>query len=117
MRAVRCGPEIDVGSHGAVTVLIPHSVRDAARRGDSLPAGVQFGTAASNRAPLVCDPVTDRAELRRLLLDIDRATVARAQLQTLVTAAEATVGARRRDLRNLRARLRRAAARAPRSRQ
>jgi hypothetical protein len=54
--------------------------------------------------------VTDRAELRLLLLRIDRAELARAQLQTLVTAADATLVARRRDLRNLRARLRRAAA-------
>jgi hypothetical protein len=35
--------------------------------------------------------VTDRAELRRLLLDIDRAELARSQLQTLVTAADATM--------------------------
>jgi hypothetical protein len=58
--------------------------------------------------------VTDRAELRRLLLHIDRAELARAQLQTLVTAADATLVARRRDLRNLRARLRRAAGATPR---
>jgi hypothetical protein len=72
---------------------------------------VQFGTAPSDRAPVACDQVTDLAELRRLRLDIDRAELARAQLQTLVAAADATHFDRRRDLRNLRARLRRATGR------
>jgi hypothetical protein len=58
--------------------------------------------------------VTDRAALAQLLLNIDRAVLARTHLLTLVTAADDGLAVQRRELRNLRARLRRASVATPR---
>jgi predicted HAD superfamily phosphohydrolase YqeG len=53
--------------------------------------------------------MTDRAQLTRLILQIERDVLARAQLKTLVTDADATIAGRRRDLRNLKTRMARLA--------
>jgi hypothetical protein len=47
----------------------------------------------------------DRSLLRRLNLQLERDLLARAQLQVLVTAADASVAGHRQELRNLKARL------------
>jgi len=52
--------------------------------------------------------VTDRAELRRLRLRLERAVLARRQLRSLVIEADATLAAVRRDLCNAKARIARA---------
>jgi hypothetical protein len=49
--------------------------------------------------------VTDRAELLRLHLRVERAVLAHRQLRSLVIEADATLATVRRDLRNARARL------------
>ena len=50
-------------------------------------------------------PVTDRAELLRLRLRVERAVLAQRQLQSLVIEADATLATMRRELRNAKARL------------
>jgi hypothetical protein len=47
--------------------------------------------------------VTDNAEIRRLILQIERGVLARDQLKVLVAAADAAIAGHRRDLRNLQA--------------
>jgi hypothetical protein len=49
--------------------------------------------------------MADRAERRRLILQIERDVLAQVQLRTLLAVADATVAGRRRDLRNLTARM------------
>ena len=49
----------------------------------------------------------DRAELKRLILQIERDLLAQAQLRTLLTAADKTVAAHREKLRSVRARVKR----------
>jgi hypothetical protein len=49
--------------------------------------------------------MTDRAEFTALTLKIQRALLAQAQLRALLTSADAAVSGRRRELRNLKARL------------
>jgi hypothetical protein len=55
----------------------------------------------------------DRADYRRLILQIERALLARAHVTVLLTAANATVADRRRELRNLKARMSRTRGRSP----
>ena len=47
----------------------------------------------------------DRADFRRLILQIERGLLAQAHLRVLLTAADATVADRKRELRNLKARI------------
>lgn len=49
--------------------------------------------------------MTDRAELQRLILKLERDLTARGQLRALLTVSETTVAVCRRDLRNLKARI------------
>lgn len=49
--------------------------------------------------------MTLRAACRRLMLQLERDLVAQAQFKALLTAADATVIERRRELRNLKARM------------
>jgi hypothetical protein len=49
--------------------------------------------------------VTDRDDYKRLILQIERAVVARASLRTLLAAADATVAGYRQQLRTIKARL------------
>jgi hypothetical protein len=49
--------------------------------------------------------MTDRAELRRLVLQLERDVSARAHLRSLLLAADTTLAIDRRDLRNFKARL------------
>ena len=49
--------------------------------------------------------MTDRAEFTRLILQIERDLLARAQLRVLLTAADTTVAGHRQELRNLKARI------------
>jgi len=49
--------------------------------------------------------MTDRARLRWLVLQIERDLSTHAQLNTLLAAAAGTIEGRRRDLRNLKARI------------
>jgi hypothetical protein len=53
------------------------------------------------------------ADVRRLILQIERGLLARAHLLVLLTAADATVADRRRELRNLKARMARAHGQSP----
>jgi hypothetical protein len=55
--------------------------------------------------------ITDFAELKQLMLQIERDLLAQAQLRTLLSAADATVAARRQRLRVIKARIKRARAR------
>jgi hypothetical protein len=55
--------------------------------------------------------MTDGAAFRRLILQLERALVARAQFRALASATDATVAARRQELRNLKARMARQSAR------
>jgi hypothetical protein len=59
--------------------------------------------------------VTDRGELLRLRLRVQRAVLAQRQLRTLVVEADAALATVRRDLRNAKARVGRAASAARRS--
>jgi hypothetical protein len=59
--------------------------------------------------------VTDRGELQRLHLRVERAVLAQRQLRSLVIDADATLASVRRDLRNAKARLARGAPAARRS--
>jgi hypothetical protein len=59
--------------------------------------------------------LTDRAELRRLHLRVERALIAQRHLRSLALEAEATLATLRRDLRNAKARLARAIPAATRS--
>jgi hypothetical protein len=59
--------------------------------------------------------VPDRTELPRLRLRVERALLVQRQVRSLLMAAEATLAGRRRDLRNHKARVARAAAVIPRS--
>jgi hypothetical protein len=54
---------------------------------------------------------TDFAELKQLMLQIERDLLAQSQLRTLLSAADATVAVRRQRLRVIRARIKRARAR------
>jgi len=49
----------------------------------------------------------DRAELKRLILQIERDLLAQSQLRTLLTAANKTVAAHREKLRSVKARVKR----------
>jgi hypothetical protein len=49
----------------------------------------------------------DRAEFKRLLLQIERDLVAQAQLRTLLIAADTTIADHRQHLRDVKARLKR----------
>lgn len=49
----------------------------------------------------------DRAELKRLILQIERDLLAQAQLRTLLTAADKTVATHRQKLRSVKARVKR----------
>jgi hypothetical protein len=49
--------------------------------------------------------MTDRGAFRRLMLQLERDLVAQGQFRALLTAADATVADRRRELRNLKARV------------
>ncbi|HEX4348633.1 MAG TPA: hypothetical protein VHZ73_13745 [Vicinamibacterales bacterium] len=49
--------------------------------------------------------MTNRADCRRLMLQLERDLAAQAQFRALLTVAEATVANRRRELRNLKARV------------
>jgi hypothetical protein len=49
--------------------------------------------------------LTDRFEVTRLTLLVERALLARAQLRTILAAADTTVTTSRRNLRNLKARM------------
>jgi hypothetical protein len=49
--------------------------------------------------------VTDRAELRRLILQIERDLQAQASLRTLLAAAAAAVAGHRQELRTVKARI------------
>ena len=55
--------------------------------------------------------MTDRADYRRLMLQLERDLVAQAQFRALLIAAESTVADHRRELRNLKARIARQAPR------
>ena len=48
---------------------------------------------------------TDHAELKRLILQIERDLLAQSQLRTLLTAADKTVAAHREKLRGVKARV------------
>ena len=65
---------------------------------------VQFRTARSRR-PCYFHPMNDRDEIRRLILQIERGVLARAQLKVLVTAATSALTGHRRTLRVLQARV------------
>ena len=52
--------------------------------------------------------MTDRAPFTRLVLRLERALLARAQLRVLLTDADAAVAGHRQELRNLKARMARA---------
>jgi hypothetical protein len=54
---------------------------------------------------------TDYAELKQLMLQIERDVLAQSQLRTLLSDADATVATRRRRLRVIKARIKRAEAR------
>jgi hypothetical protein len=56
---------------------------------------------------MVSQNVTDRLELRRLILQIERDVTARASLLTLLAAAELVLIDRRQELRSVRARIKR----------
>jgi hypothetical protein len=51
--------------------------------------------------------ITDRADFRRLILQIERELLSQAHLRTLLTDAAATVAGHRRELRTIEARLKR----------
>ena len=55
--------------------------------------------------------ITDYAELKQLMLQIERDLLAQSQLRTLLTAADASVAVRRQRLRLIKARIKRARAR------
>jgi hypothetical protein len=55
--------------------------------------------------------ITDHAELKQLMLQIERDLIAQAQLQVLLTDADTTVAAHRQRLRAIKARIRRDRAR------
>ena len=50
---------------------------------------------------------TDRAEFKRLILQIERDLLVQAQLRTLLTAADTTIADHRRRLRSVKARIKR----------
>jgi hypothetical protein len=52
-------------------------------------------------------PITDRAEFKRLILQIERDLLAQAQLRTLLTAADNTIAGHRQKLRKVKARIKR----------
>jgi len=49
--------------------------------------------------------MTDRADLQRLTLKLERDLTARAQLRAMLTVSDTTVAVCRRDVRNLKARI------------
>jgi hypothetical protein len=49
--------------------------------------------------------MSDRVELRRLILRLERDLAAQTQLRTLLAVADTTVAGRRLDVRNLKARI------------
>ena len=51
--------------------------------------------------------LTDRAEFKRLTLQIERDLLAQAHLRTLLIAADATIADHRRNLRTVKARIKR----------
>jgi hypothetical protein len=51
--------------------------------------------------------ITDRAEFKRLILQIERDLLAQAQLRTLLTAADATIAGHQQKLRSVKARIKR----------
>ena len=52
-------------------------------------------------------PITDRAEFKRLILQIERDLLAQAQLRALLSAADNTIAGHRRKLRSVKARIKR----------
>ena len=50
-------------------------------------------------------PVSDQDEFRRLMLQIERAVLARAGQRTLLAAADANIASQRQQLRSLKARM------------
>jgi hypothetical protein len=57
--------------------------------------------------------MTDRANLSRLILQIERDLLAQSQLRVLLAAADATIVTHRAELRNLKARIARVAVARP----
>jgi hypothetical protein len=55
--------------------------------------------------------ITDFAELKQLMLQIERDLLAQSQLRTLLSAADAAIAVRRQRLRVIKARIKRARAR------
>ena len=53
--------------------------------------------------------MSDRTELRRLLLELERAMVARGQIRALLADADSAIAHRRLDVRNLKAQIAREA--------
>jgi len=51
--------------------------------------------------------ITDRAEFKRLILQIERDLLAQAQLRRLLTAADVTIAGHREKLRGVKARIKR----------
>jgi hypothetical protein len=49
--------------------------------------------------------MTDRAEARRLILQLERDVLARTQIRALLVTADLAIAGRRQDLRNLKARI------------
>ena len=66
---------------------------------------VQFRTAPTSSSPLTCVAVTDRAQLMRLVLRLERDVLAQAQLRALLATADVAVAGHRQEVRNLKARI------------
>ena len=66
---------------------------------------VQFRTAPTSSSPLTCVAVTDRAQLMRLVLRLERDVLARAQLRALLATADVAVAGHRQEVRSLKARM------------
>jgi hypothetical protein len=52
-------------------------------------------------------PITDRAEFKRLILQIERDLLAQSQLRRLLTAADVVIAGHRQKLRSVKARIKR----------
>jgi hypothetical protein len=66
---------------------------------------VPFCTAQTHLSEVTYLSMTDRAEFSRLTLQLERDLVAQAHIREILTAADTTVADRRREMRNLRARM------------
>ena len=69
------------------------------------PRLVQFRTAHTSSSPLTYVAMTDRAQLMRLVLCLERDVLAQAQLRTLLAAADVAIAGHRQEVRNLKARM------------